>query len=117
MSKLSAVDGQLQQCEKCQQSEDYTVIGKLSFCTNCDLGYGDRAYFRRSFTSQPEIYGGDVYRGKFEGIKVAVERLRKQNTTGTITTVKSETLLRVDVHHRNIVRYYTMEQDDDYWYV
>ena len=100
-SKLRSVDVQLQQCKECKE-EGYTVIGKLSYCMNCNLGRADWT-------------GGYVFRGKFEGtVDVAVKRLHKQKT-GIITTVEPETLSVVV--HPNIVRYYATEQDRDFWYV
>ena len=112
MSKLSSADGQLQQCEKCQQSDKLQVIGKLSFCTNCSLD-------RVNWTPRRVVktYGGNVFRGKFEGTVVAVKILTKDNTTDRIVaTVESEKLCHVDVLP-NIVRCYTMEEDGRLWFV
>ena len=113
MSKLSAVDGQLQQhCEECKQSGTHKVIGKLNFCTNCSL-------YRVNWTPRRVLktYGGNVFRGKFEGTVVAVKRLHKHIISdGIVTAVESETLCRFDVHS-NIVQYYATEQDEVCWFV
>ena len=110
MSELSSVDVQLQQCEECKK-EGYTVIGKLSFCANCDLG---RYWTTRSVFKN---YSSVIIRGKFEGtLNVAVRRIHKgRGETKIITAVESETL--IVVVHPNIVRYYTTEQDEYFWYV
>ena len=92
-----------QLCEACKQSGTNKAIGTLNFCIKCLLG---------------ERGSGEVFKGKFKGITddVAVKRIKKMQQETLTNTDEWETLSRIS-GHPNVVRYYTTEQDDDYWFV
>ena len=80
---------------------DGKIIGKLSFYRTDTLGEG-------SF--------GTVYQGKFQepletAVDVAIKRILKQK----FNRFEAEIFLRIG-KHPNIVRFYHVEEDDDFMY-
>jgi serine/threonine-protein kinase/endoribonuclease IRE1 len=81
-------------------SESSTTIGKIEYIPNKVLGHGS--------------LGTTVYEGRFRDRNVAVKRLLGHYTG--FADVEISNLLKADAHP-NIVRYFDMEEDEDFLYI
>uniref|UniRef100_A0A803QCD4 non-specific serine/threonine protein kinase n=1 Tax=Cannabis sativa TaxID=3483 RepID=A0A803QCD4_CANSA len=61
-----------------------------------------------------ESHGGIAFEGSYEGRSVAIKRLQQANVK--LVRKEIESLIKSD-EHENIVRYYGVEQDLDFFYI
>ena len=81
-------------------SPEKSEIGKLQYYPNQILGVGSM--------------GTTVYKGLFHSRNIAVKRILGHYNDFALTEI--ENLMKAD-SHSNIVRYYDMEEDDDFMYI
>jgi serine/threonine-protein kinase/endoribonuclease IRE1 len=76
------------------------TVGKITIDTNAVLGHGS--------------HGTTVYRGNFDKRKVAVKRILRESF---LVADREVELLREADQHSHVIRYFCMEEDDNFCYI